>query len=182
MATRIAKQPPPVVQDWVKYLQRALKVRRLANSGAPDDRMVRLAALLALLGPPSDPELAQDFSNFTLLFFSWTRINSLDKAIAAMPTDAVGIRRVLVSVRIASQVEPMDRAKFAPDVFIQVALKLEDPQAYFDVCQKDGLKVIRAIMSHSTLQIAAQRYRGVVGDLSSKDHRDQVTTKIRTVS
>lgn len=182
MTERISKKSAPVVREWLDYLRKALKARRVYRVKASEDCLVKFAAYLALVGPPNNEAATKVFAALVQLLFSWRRSQSLATNLNHLPVEAAGLQKVAAAVVAAGNIEPFEKSKFPVANFIAVALELPDAKAYVEVCRKDGLSQIRQIFHPNTLKYTSQRYRGVVGALANPEYRDQVRTRLKTVT
>lgn len=182
MTQRISKKPAPVVREWLDYLRRALRARRVYRVRSSEDSLVKFAAYLSLVGPTNSEPAIKVFSALVQLLFSWRRIQTIATNLNHLPIEAAGLQRVAAAVAAAGQIESLEQAKFPVGNFITVALQLPDAQAYVEVCRKDGLAQIRQIFHPNTLKYTSQRYRGVVGDLANPEYREQIRTRLKTVT
>lgn len=179
---RLPKRPPAVVLQWIEYLRRSLKMRRVYRIQASEESLTRFGGFLALVGPTTDATATKVYSALVELLFSWRRVQGLAANLSHLPVTPEGLLRVAEAVLAAGKIEPVERANFPFNNFLEVASRLPDAAAYVDVCLKDGFTKIREIFHPNTFRVTAQRYRGVVGELADPSYRDQVRVKLKTIT
>lgn len=181
---RVAKVAASVVQDWLGHLEQSVKARRCSDApGASQDNLTKLAGYLSLLGPSSNPEVQKVYGPLVKLFLARKRVQYLGSNLEHLPATPEGLRKVAAAVEAAEAIEKVEDAWFPVARFIAVALLLEDPAEYVEVSKDFGLdfRLIRTVFHQNTHHRAAKRFRGVVGDLASAEHREEVKKKLKVV-
>jgi hypothetical protein len=178
---RIAKNPPPVVEGWVVYLKRAIKIRRVGALSS-EDRVVKTAARIALFGSVGEPRSLEIYQALVPLILTPDRIKRWDDVLRQLPVDRDGLLNIVKAVRAAGGMEPFEKAKFDPVYFVKVTSELPDPFAYVDVCRRESHKFIRSAFHPNTLEYMKGKYKGVLGQLADPGYAQQVAAKVKTVS
>lgn len=182
---RKPKRPAGTVSEWLVFLRRAARADHIR---APDNHLVRLAGLLAIVGGP-DVERARDhFHAIRGLFFRQARVPRWGKAAGSIPADpAMGLERITACAREYGKVTDVSRlfrGKIRLDQVVRVMVQIGDAEAYMWHAARSDFLNPHALFHPNTLAAARRRVRGALGTLSrdAGEHGAQIEAEVRTVS
>ena len=174
-----------MVVQWMDFLKRSLRVRRIEDHPYfGEDTLARLAGLLTLVGPATDPSVLPVFGALVELIFARYRLRHrtfpecLRKVCDLNPEE---LQQVAAAVRAAKGLENVEQASFSVLNFIEVATQVADPVAYVTICQDRGMKRIRQVFYPPTFESLKVIYRGALGEQQAGAEFKEQVRKLKVV-
>jgi hypothetical protein len=167
-ADRLPKRPAPSVRQWAQFFASSAKQAHLRINSQRD--LIRLAALVAIVGPPTDPVAQEVYWAMRALFLHPKRLPRWGSALDVIPPDRDSLLRLLACVKeFGTQMRSqrtdasLTSANFQLDQVIGVMIQVNDPGTFVGHCFANGLNHPGACFHPNTLRRATQLLRGSLG-------------------
>ncbi len=165
MPNRLPKRPPTCVREWMQFITSTARQQRLKVG---DEHTIKLAALLTLVGKPTDSLATSTFWAITPMFFDKRRVSRWGPAVAVVPPTAESMLRVTRCAVLFNQKVPnkLRTANYQLDKVLAVMVQVRDASVYILQGLANGFIEPGTLFHANTLKHAQQRYRGALGTLA----------------
>ncbi len=161
---RVAKKPRPGVRAWESKLRLARTSNHLRKIS--DQDIIHFAALLTLIGSPTDADARNDFQLLRAFLWQPQRLTRFRRALQKIPPRKEAVQKVAQALRDFGLITSVSitRGRLQTDQVIEVILQVPDCRAYIEHLHKKGFDHLGGIFHPNTLKHQAKELRGVFSE------------------
>lgn len=192
MQERVAKHPTETVRWWARHLSNSAAAQHISRTRPVSDHLIRLAALLTLVGTKEDEKALAAYYSFQALFMKPKRVLKWPQAIQQIPPTREAVLRIEACASAFQQKYNSSGRRSLQDglykldevIRVMVLVPTAQAKAYVTHLERQALLYPGAVFHINTFNNTAKTMRGLKDAAEVRmqaDHSAQVRSKVQVI-